>query len=270
MKELSFAELPAANLHITRIAAVERSWKNGNVNRYPAGRPENIISYTIYGEKEICSGEGENAVHLKAPAIVLISAETPYDSQTILDSDEESGHTICVRFAMQNDEGETLRFSEPFHFWKEDPDGRLLNLFRDVLKAYLSSEASQLQLKACMYRLLGALCEQNPVQELPEQFRRLAPALEYIAANPAANTDVPVLAGMCFLSESYFRTLFHHCTGMTPTNYRNHLRIKKASELLDSSLWTVDMVAEALGFFDTSHFYRVYKKFTGRTPREKE
>jgi AraC-like DNA-binding protein len=102
---------------------------------------------------------------------------------------------------------------------------------------------------------------------IPPDFHAILPAIQYIEEHPSENTTVPELAAMCFLSESYFRARFRAFAGCSPTDYRNRLRVGKAKELLQSSLWTTDLIAEALGFYDTSHFYRVYKRVTGQTPR---
>lgn len=269
MQKISIDHLARTPFHLTKIAAVERYWKNGNVNRYPAGRDENIISYTVHGKKDIYDADDQRLYSLSAPAILLIAGGSPYASHTLLsDGDEEyGGHTICIRFAMLDDHGEQLYLAEPFRTWEDDRDGKLLHLFRSVLDAYLSPEPTPMLLRARLYELLTALCEARAERRLPDGHRKILPAIAYIEAHPAENTETAALAAMCYLSESYFRAQFRRSTGYSPTDFRNRLRISKAQELLDSSLWTVDMVAETLGFFDTSHFYRVYKKITGHTPR---
>ena len=103
---------------------------------------------------------------------------------------------------------------------------------------------------------------------LSKAARQILPAVEHIESHPELNTSVSELANLCFLSESYFRVQFRGHFGCSPTDYRNRLRVEKAQELLDSSLWTTELIAEKLGFCDTSHFYRVYKKIMGTTPRK--
>lgn len=268
MRKISFADLIREGANVTHIAAVERRWRNGNVNRYPEGRGQNILSYTLSGQKQICIGEGEGeAYSLSAPATVLITRGAPYLSRTILPDGEDFGQTICVRFAMADDTGEELRLEEPYRYWATDPDGRLLSLFRSVLSAYLAPGTPQLLLKARLLELLYELAGMRVGAKVPLDLRPILPAIRYIEKHPAENTTVAELAAMCFLSESYFRSRFRAYAGCSPTDYRNRLRIGKAKELLQSSLWTTDLIAEALGFYDTSHFYRVYKKVTGQTPR---
>ena len=267
MRRIQIADLMSESFNVTGIEAVERTWKDGNVNRYPDGRSENIISYTLQGEKRIFDCKGKET-RLSAPALVWISKGTPYLSRTVLEGREKNGHTICIRFALSTDDGEELIVDDSIGFWKNDPDGALLHLCQGVLAAYLATDACPMLLKARMYELLRALCRNREEKHLPRIAKQLLPALKQIETHPEQNTSVCELAAMCFLSESYFRVQFRAHTGYSPADYRNRLRIEKAQELLDSSLWTTELVAEKLGFCDTSHFYRVYKKMTGHTPRK--
>lgn len=268
MQRIAFAELLNRSVNVSKIEAVERTWRDGNINRYPEGREENIISYTFCGSKRILDYESGDQYELSAPAMVLISKGTPYLSQTELHAGEEQGNTICVRFALSDDYGEELCFEEPFCVWSNDRDGKILQAFRGVLSAYLATDACPMVIKARMYELLRLLCMRKNGGSLSKAARQILPAVEYIEQHPELNTSISELATMCFLSESYFRVQFREHLGCSPTDYRNRLRVEKAQELLDSSLWTTELIAEKLGFCDTSHFYRVYKKVTGSTPRK--
>ena len=94
-------------------------------------------------------------------------------------------------------------------------------------------------------------------------------SVKYIEANFARqDLYTPMLAEMSGIGETYYRNIFQSVFGVPPTRYIQQYRVDKAKELLESSLWTGDLVAEKLGFCDTSHFYKVYKKVTGKTPRD--
>ena len=268
MQRIVFSELLNRSVNVCKIEAVERTWRDGNVNRYPEGRGENIISYTFAGGKRIVDFEKGTQYALEAPAVVLISKGTPYLSQTELIGGDGMGHTVCIRFALFDDSGEELCFDEPFRLWKNDMDGKILQAFRGVLSAYLATDACPMTVKARMYELLKLLCIKENDGGLSKAARQILPAVEHIEKYPELNTSVTELAAMCFLSESYFRVQFREHLGCSPTDYRNRLRVEKAQELLDSSLWTTELIAEKLGFCDTSHFYRVYKKIMGTTPRK--
>lgn len=269
MKEISFKSLFSTSVHFYGIAAVHRKWGGSNKNNYlQKGRDENILSYTLHGGKNIYTAQSTAPTFcLKAPAIVLITQNAPYLSETVTPAGE-SGETVCIRFKIANDAGEPLRLKEQWLCFS-DNEGYLTNLFFDVLQSYLKTETNLPKLKIAFYNILLALKKQLPESEDFGQNELLRPAVLRIRQRPGENLPVGELARLCNLSESYFRSRFKELAGCSVTDYRNRLRIEKAEQLLQSSLWTTDLIAETLGFFDTSHFYRVYKKITGKTPRSK-
>lgn len=268
MKEISFKSLFSQSVHFYGIAAVHRQWGGGNKNNYLArGRDENILSYTIRGGKNIYTApNGSPTFCLKAPAVVLITQGAPYLSETVTSTAAEFGETVCIRFKMVSDAGEPLRLKEHWLCFTGD-DGYLTDLFFEVLQNYLKTETNILKIKIALYQIFGILKKQLPENNAETQNELLRPAFLRLRQYPGENLPVSELARLCNLSESYFRSRFKQQAGCSVTDYRNRLRIEKAEQLLQSSLWTTDLIAETLGFFDTSHFYRVYKKITGKTPR---
>ena len=55
--------------------------------------------------------------------------------------------------------------------------------------------------------------------------------------------------------------------GTSPVEYRNHLRIQKAIALLKTGEYTVGECAEAVGIHDMKYFSKLFKRYTGVTPR---
>lgn len=69
------------------------------------------------------------------------------------------------------------------------------------------------------------------------------------------------------LSERQFTKIFNARTGMTFLQYLTARRIDAASALLRQPNQTIAGVAFSCGFNDLSHFYRVFRKETGTTPK---
>lgn len=67
------------------------------------------------------------------------------------------------------------------------------------------------------------------------------------------------------LDKYKFLRLFKHETGLTPNNYLILKRIEKSKILLTEGLELADTAIES-GFYDTAHFCRKFKEFTGVTP----
>ncbi|MBQ8372294.1 MAG: AraC family transcriptional regulator [Clostridia bacterium] len=76
------------------------------------------------------------------------------------------------------------------------------------------------------------------------------------------------LASIAMMSRTTYVKKFRERTGSTPKQLLLEERIKKAKKLLSSSENTVIQIAEAVGFYDVSHFVKTFKKKTGLTPTE--
>ncbi|MCQ2428310.1 MAG: AraC family transcriptional regulator [Clostridia bacterium] len=267
MKMLLFSDLLTEDINAVEIQAVERFWKDGNVNRYPDGRKENILSYTIDGKKSITGKNSQVSHELNPPVIIFIPADTPYESHTIADG-TGGGHTICFKFKLLDQFGEEVRLTGDFRIWEGDHSDKLLQRFKELLNAYLEPNPSPILLKSILFEILFSLSNRHTKLNIPARYRRLLPAIRYIEKNLDKNISTETLAQMCFMSESYFRVCFRNYIGSSPVNYRNRLRVEKASELLRSPLWTLPQIIETLGFYDSAHFRKMYKKYYGYSPTE--
>lgn len=75
------------------------------------------------------------------------------------------------------------------------------------------------------------------------------------------------LAIICFVSESYLRRFFHERTLHGPQEWMNELRLWDAMRLLCRGARTKEVAAE-LGFSESSHFCREFRKYHGCSPTE--
>ncbi|MCP4643941.1 MAG: AraC family transcriptional regulator [bacterium] len=80
--------------------------------------------------------------------------------------------------------------------------------------------------------------------------------------------DAPSLAGEMGMSRDHFARQFKQATGWSPTDYFQNRRVQHASCLLLNSRQSATEVAYALGYFDASHFSRLFKRYRGISPRE--
>lgn len=70
------------------------------------------------------------------------------------------------------------------------------------------------------------------------------------------------------ISRSQLFTLFKETTGTTIGQFLTEYRLNHAKRLLTESDRTVTDIASATGFGDISHFFHVFKKETGITPKQ--
>ena len=76
------------------------------------------------------------------------------------------------------------------------------------------------------------------------------------------------LAATLHFSENYIIRIFRGVMGTTPHAYVNAARIRRAKLLLSTSNITADRIAFECGFADYAHFYRMFRRETGLSPKE--
>ena len=61
--------------------------------------------------------------------------------------------------------------------------------------------------------------------------------------------------------------MFYQKEVTTPMNYVNLYRIEQATFLLDSTDLPITQIATECGFWESSYFTKVFKKYKGTTPK---
>lgn len=69
-------------------------------------------------------------------------------------------------------------------------------------------------------------------------------------------------------SPSYISRIFHEEKGITISEYLNNIRMEHSKNLLKNSNMTIKEIAFSSGFTNISHFNRVFKKFSQKTPTD--
>ncbi len=93
-------------------------------------------------------------------------------------------------------------------------------------------------------------------------------AIRYISQNFSKNLTLDMVAQQVHLNAAYFSTLFKQSTGSSFKEYLNMVRIEESKRLLSSTDYSIIDISLATGFEDQSYFSKVFKKYTGLTPRQ--
>ncbi|WP_415764311.1 AraC family transcriptional regulator [Paraburkholderia sp. J10-1] len=91
---------------------------------------------------------------------------------------------------------------------------------------------------------------------------------EFFDAHLHGNPSILDLARQCNLSTSYFTDAFKQTTGLTPHQWLLKHRIERAKSQLRETDASLATIASNCGFFDQSHFSRVFSRLEGCGPRE--
>jgi len=93
-------------------------------------------------------------------------------------------------------------------------------------------------------------------------------AIEYICSNFNTELTLEDVAENVHLNPTYFSTLFKQSTGSSFKEYLNMIRIEESKRLLANTEYSIIDIAIATGFEDQSYFSKVFKKYTGITPKQ--
>lgn len=93
-------------------------------------------------------------------------------------------------------------------------------------------------------------------------------AIRYISQNFSRPLTLDETAQHVHLNPAYFSTLFKQSTGSSFKEYLNMVRIEESKRLLANTDHSIIDIALATGFEDQSYFSKVFKKYTGLTPRQ--
>jgi AraC-like DNA-binding protein len=93
-------------------------------------------------------------------------------------------------------------------------------------------------------------------------------AISFMEDNLDRAIPIEEIARLVKLSRSRLCYLFKAEVGLPPTQYLKKVRMEKALELLRTSFLDIKEVAAKVGYNDSTHFMREFKKAYGSTPSQ--
>ena len=91
---------------------------------------------------------------------------------------------------------------------------------------------------------------------------------EYVRQHLGETVAVRSIAEHVGLHPSYLNTCFHAQTGVNVKTYIHQIKTQEAKRLLRETSYSISQIGTMLGYFDQSHFTRVFKRFAGKTPAQ--
>ena len=97
---------------------------------------------------------------------------------------------------------------------------------------------------------------------------RIEEILAYFHQNFQREIEVRECARRFNISESWLIRCFRERTGQTPQRYLTDIRLRQARELLTSSSLNIGEIAGLVGYENALYFSRLFRKYTGVSPRD--
>ena len=92
--------------------------------------------------------------------------------------------------------------------------------------------------------------------------------MDYLNEHYAENLSLDKISEHFFISKSNLSHYFKRETGLSPIQYIMQRRIGEAQSLLVETSQPIQEIEFRLGFNDSAHFSKMFKKYVGVTPNE--
>ena len=169
---------------------------------------------------------------------------------------------------------QVLRFGVPIDIRAadrilHDEDKSVGKLIRLMENEYVQQNVGYMELLRCYLTqvLVLAVRASEHAEQSRVRHRATAAVVEYLQQNYAQPLSLDTISSRFGYTPQYLSSLFHKDTGTTIQDFLQRLRVEEACRLMDSKVSLTEL-AQAVGYTDTKHFSKVFRKHKGISPRE--
>ena len=119
-----------------------------------------------------------------------------------------------------------------------------------------------------MHEMFKSYCRLVRKHSMKEYSPIVQKSIIFIDSNLSSNLSLSTVAQTQSVSAGYLSTIFKKETGKTITEHIAERRVKHASHLLSTTHLQIQTVALHCGILDVQYFSKIFKKYTGQTPKE--
>ncbi|MBE7038446.1 MAG: AraC family transcriptional regulator [Ruminococcaceae bacterium] len=259
------------NINISDVCIYDISFVSGfrkagrTVNFKEHGRSKNAILYIEQGSADFFE-EGKATKTASKGDLVLI----PKGDRYIVKFKEDDTKIYLVNYDMILPDSTPVCFADEIEIIMHTMAAAYIKEILSKIEASFLREdnAAIFRRKELVYRLLSNIFQDEWSTLLPNnpKFSNIAKGIRMLQQTYLENIPISHIAKACNIGVSSFRRLFTECYGISPVNYRNQLRIRRAKLLLRDGGYTISEVAEESGFSNVAYFCRYYKKMVGESP----
>ena len=132
-----------------------------------------------------------------------------------------------------------------------------------IIKNLLGKKQKQISF---LSNLLHLRNNHKEVPDINELDLNLIKNIQEVALDNNKQMSIEELTQHLYTSRSQLHKKVKSLTGMSITNYMNHIRIEKAKDLLKTTQLTISEIASDVGFASSNYFSRSFKKITNTSP----
>lgn len=147
-----------------------------------------------------------------------------------------------------------------------DTDGSVRRLFKKMEREYVDRATGYAEMLRCY--LIQALVRAVRACEEFSSNNAVTAVMKYLKEHYAEPLSLSTLSQLAGYTPQYLSSLFRHDAGISIQEFLQRLRIEEACKLLvQTTLPTVE-IAAAVGYQDTRHFSKLFRRFQGISPKE--
>ena len=245
--------------HYGKKDILDASWWHGK-NQIS---PQNQLYYIFKGEISLMIDNKEYIA--KAGDMVLLPAGIQYDySLTNL----QYAHKFWLHFDLTIDRKNIFNEYEFSYIVRVKQPERVYSLFEKLLDLKINNTIEQTLVRSnLLCRLLSYYFEHCSIQ-LKSNDSCIWNVVEFINNNYIDKLTLADLANRASLSINQFIRRFEHIMGCSPIQYVNYLRVDRAKLLIENSDKSISEILAEVGFYDFSHFTKIFKRYYGYSPSQ--
>jgi two-component system response regulator YesN len=124
------------------------------------------------------------------------------------------------------------------------------------------------QLKEWSYSTLQQIKDDMSRESKGNRLQIIQQVKEFILNHLEADISLQIIAEHVYLHPVYLSKIYKSETGENLSDYLLRLRMEKADHLLSDNQYKIHEIAKQLGYHNTSHFIKIFKKYYQMTPQE--
>ena len=254
MRTQTFESVCQSDYNLKYLDTLKQFWFNDKTfSCLHQPKKQSLLLYLDGCKAKYVDKEGKE--YFAEPNDVIYTAQGCEYAVSFYDFQSNKAGTIGVNFHILSEDNERIIFSEPLKIFK--------NVNENVREAFeildKKSKDGNTRIAECKIHLLSILNALDEKYSKNKHSSFLEEGVRYLRAHYTENPSVAFLAKLCHVSEVYFRKLFKEEFSLTPLEYKNALRLKKAKQYLKFSDLSVQEISESLGYATVSHFIKQFK-----------
>ena len=234
-----------------------------NYNNAP--RPFHSIAIMLKGSGTLIYNK--TAISLTPGDVFYIPQGSTYASAWKLDNRNSHISYFSMHFAFEKQLNDFYHNSHPLQKFTVENVVDLIEKYERLQRNLLLAPQSNYYSVSIFFEILASILPKMTAASGSSFVQKIEPALKYLQINFNQPVSIKLLASLCYLSESRFFTLFKKQTGMSPIQYKNQLKMKRAAQyILIYPYKSIEEIANDFNFSSPVFFIRQFKKYFGITP----